>query len=240
MPLLENIFKCQIKVIPFNWFCFVFLAFSLSIEAQIDGQKKSGTIIPAIESKKDSLDSPLIKPSKPIVNKIGTSFNVPQVSKNLSLPKKEFSMFPNEVFGNPGELYVKQINKNIESLKLTPKEIEQRNGSTTNQFLGDFKSKAKFVNVIYRDHGYTDGDIIQVLINDDIIYPRVYLTGGYKGFKLDLQKGFNKIDFLALNQGESGPNTAEFQVIDDTGLIISHNQWNLATGVKATIIVVKE
>lgn len=168
-----------------------------------------------------------------------SGLTAPRISNNLELPKKEFSMF-GEKFGNPGELYEKRVNRNIQNIKLTKEEIEQRNGSTTDQFLGDFKSKAKFVNVVYRDHGYTDGDIIQVLVNDDIIHSRVYLTNGYKGFKLDLQPGFNKIDFLALNQGESGPNTAEFQVVDDKGNLVSHNQWNLATGVKATVIIVKE
>jgi hypothetical protein len=72
------------------------------------------------------------------------------------------------------------------------------------------------------------------------VQARVYLTGGFSGFKLDLKKGFNKIDFLALNQGESGPNTAEFRVVDDLGNLVSANRWNLATGVKATIIIVKE
>ena len=212
--------------------------FSLSVNAQIDNKKKS-VFIPAIESKKDSTDVTPLAPSKPIKNN-SFGMNSPKVSPNLELPKEEFSMFPKEQFGNPGELYKKQIDENLTGLKLTPEEIEQRNGSTTDQFLGDFKSNAKFVNVVYRDHGYTDGDVIQVLINDDVIHPRVYLTGGFKGFKLDLKSGFNKIDFLALNQGESGPNTAEFKVIDDAGNIVSHNQWNLATGVKATIIVVKE
>lgn len=219
---------------------FILLLFSLSAFSQIDNRKKSISI-PAVESKKDSADARKILPSKPInSNASKNPLNAPKISTNLNLPKKEFSMFPQEKFGNPGELYVKQVNKNIEDLKLTPKEIEQRNGSTTDQFLGDFKSGAKFVNVVYRDHGYTDGDIIQVLVNDDIIHARVYLTGGYKGFNLNLQKGINKIDFLALNQGESGPNTAEFQVVDDQGNLVSHNQWNLATGVKATIIIVKE
>lgn len=218
----------------------ILLLFSLSAFSQIDNKKKSISI-PAVESKKDSADTKKILPSKPINSNASTNpLNAPKISTNLNLPKKEFSMFPQEKFGNPGELYVKQVNKNIEDLKLTPKEIEQRNGSTTDQFLGDFKSGAKFVNVVYRDHGYTDGDIIQVLVNDDIIHARVYLTGGYKGFNLNLQKGINKIDFLALNQGESGPNTAEFQVVDDQGNLVSHNQWNLATGVKATIIIVKE
>ena len=84
--------------------------------------------------------------------------------------------------------------------KYFTKDKEAKKEYGRDQFLGDFKSKAKFVNVVYRDHGYTDGDIIQVLVNDDIIHSRVYLTNGYKGFKLDLQPGFNKIDFLALIQ----------------------------------------
>ncbi len=216
---------------------FICLAFSLSVASQIDNKKKSITI-PAVESKKDSVDKSIL-PKKPINNNTINGLSVPRLSGNFELPKKEFSMF-GEKFGNPGELYIKQVRKNIEHLKLSPDEVERRNGSTTDQFLGDFKSNAKFVNVVYRDHGYTDGDIIQVLVNDDIVYPRVYLTGGFKGFKLDLKPGFNKIDFLALNQGESGPNTAEFQVVDDEGNLVSHNQWNLATGVKATIIIVKD
>jgi hypothetical protein len=219
---------------------FFFTILWLSSFSQIDNTYTS-IAIPAIKSDKDSIDTKAVLPAKPLNDKINLpSYKAPQVSNNLNFPKKEFSMFPQEQFGNPGELYVKQINKNIADVKLSPEEIERRNGSTTDQFLGDFKSGAKFVNVVYRDHGYTDGDIIQVLVNDDIVHARVYLTGGYKGFKLDLQKGFNKIDFLALNQGESGPNTAEFQVVDDAGNLVSHNQWNLATGVKATIIIVKE
>lgn len=213
------------------------LTFScLGAFAQIDKEKKL-KIVPAEESKNDA-SSPSLSPSKPIDNT--PNINAPTVTRNLEFPKEEFSMFPKEKFGNPGELYEKQVNQNLDHLRLSKAEIEAKNGNTTDQYLGDFRSNAEFVNVIYRDHGYTDGDIIQVLVNDDIIHPRVYLSGGFKGFKLDLKKGFNKVDFLALNQGESGPNTAEFKVIDDKGLIVSHNQWNLATGVKATIIVIKD
>ncbi len=219
----------------------LFMTFTLSAFSQIDSRKKSISI-PAIESPKDSTDANFPLPQKPIIsnNNKFNALNKPKVYTNLNLPKKEFSMFPEEDFKNPGELYVKQISKNIEDLKLSPEEVEQRNGSTTDQFLGDFKSKAEFVNVVCRDHGYVDGDIIQVLVNDDVVQARIFLTGGFKGFKLDLQPGFNKIDFLALNQGSSGPNTAEFRVVDDAGNLVSANQWNLATGVKATIIVMKE
>jgi hypothetical protein len=44
----------------------------------------------------------------------------------------------------------------------------------------------------------------------------------------------------ALNQGTSGPNTAAFSVYDDSGNLITSNEWNLTTGIKATIVVVKE
>ncbi|WP_298238231.1 hypothetical protein [uncultured Algibacter sp.] len=222
-----------------HYFSFVtFLFLMLSASAQIDNKNKSISI-PAVESKKDSATSISITPSKPI-NSNTNNLALPRVSRNLELPKKEFSMFPKEEFGNPGELYADRIDKNLENLVIPPEEVERRNGSTTDQYFGDFRSNAEFVNVIYRDHGFTDGDVIQVRVNDDIIHARVYLTSGFKGFKLNLQKGFNKIDFLALNQGESGPNTAEFKVVDDQGMLVSHNQWNLATGVKATVIVVKE
>jgi len=215
------------------------LSFSLTTLAQIDNRNRS-IAIPAVESKKDSADVRAILPSKPIKPNTTLGMNTPKVAPSLDIPKKEFSMFSEEEFGNPGELYVKQINKNLDNVKLSEKEVALRNGSTTDQYFGDFKSTAKFINVVYRDHGHTDGDLIQVRVNDDVIHPRVYLTGSFKGFKLDLQKGFNKIDFVALNQGQSGPNTAEFRVVDDAGILVSHNQWNLATGVKATIIVVKE
>jgi hypothetical protein len=217
----------------------IFFTITLSLSAQIDNQKKS-TSIPAVESKKDTFDAPKIVPSSPVENNatFGT-LNVPKISTGVDMPKKEFSLF-SEKFGNPGELYQKQLDKNLANTKLTPQEVEQLNGSLTDQYFGDFKSNAKSVNIAYRDFGLVDGDLIQVLVNDDVVQSRVFLSGGFKGFKLDLQKGFNKIDFLALNQGESGPNTAEFQVVDDLGNLVSANRWNLATGVKATIILVKE
>jgi hypothetical protein len=209
---------------------------SVTVHAQIDSQKKS-TPIPAIESKKDTSNSNIILPSKPNENNSFSGLTVPKTNSDLNVPKKEFTMF-GEKFGNPGELYEKLVDKNLKSLE--PGERERNNGSTTDQYFGDFKSNAKFVNVIYRDHEYPDGDRIRVYLNDDVIHPNILLEQNFKGFKLDLKPGFNKIDFQALNQGESGPNTAQFQVIDDSGNVISSNMWNLATGVKATVIIVKE
>ena len=79
-----------------------------------------------------------------------------------------------------------------------------------------------------------------IMLNDKEVVSRVLLTENFKGISIDLVMGFNKIDFVALNQGTSGPNTAEVRVFDDEGKLVGANRWNLATGVKATYIIVKE
>ncbi|NJM79796.1 MAG: hypothetical protein HC854_09585 [Flavobacterium sp.] len=81
---------------------------------------------------------------------------------------------------------------------------------------------------------------MRILVNDEILIPDITLESTSKEFYLDLSKGFNKIEFLALNQGTSGPNTAAFRVYDDKGNIITSNEWNLTTGVKAKIVVVQD
>jgi hypothetical protein len=220
----------------FYFILLLLLAFTITVEAQIDSKNKS-TSIPAIKSKKDSTDTKTLLPSKPINNNTINGMSVPKTNTNINLPKKEFSMF-GEKFGNPGELYEKQFNKKNKAL-----EVELglgTKGSKTDQYFGDFKTKSKSIRVTYRDFGLEDGDYIRISVNDEILEYRVKLTNGNKSFKLELKKGFNKIDFLALNEGYALPNTAEFKVMDDQGDLISGNQWNLSTGVKATIIIVKE
>lgn len=106
--------------------------------------------------------------------------------------------------------------------------------------LGEIKTGAQFVSVKYRDHEYVDGDLIRVYVNADVVQSGVYLGGSFSGFTLTLEEGLNEIVFEALNQGSSGPNTAELHVYDDNGFIVSAKEWNLLTGNRATIRVFKE
>lgn len=108
------------------------------------------------------------------------------------------------------------------------------------QNLGAVSTGSQFVSVKYRDHEYVDGDLIRVYVNGDIVQASVYLSGSFAGFTLTLEEGENAIVFEALNQGSSGPNTAELHVYDDNGFIISAKEWNLLTGNRATIKVNKE
>jgi hypothetical protein len=109
-----------------------------------------------------------------------------------------------------------------------------------NQFLGQFESNAKYIKLVCRDHEYPDGDKVRILINDKVVISEILLESGSKEYYLDLSVGFNKIEFEALNQGSSGPNTAAFKVFDDKGILITSNEWNLTTGVKASIVIVNE
>lgn len=109
-----------------------------------------------------------------------------------------------------------------------------------NQALGEIVTDAHKLHVLYRDHQVVDGDYIRVLVNDEIVIYETMLEAHFKGLHLPLKVGVNKVDFLALNQGDSGPNTAELHVYDDDGKLVSKNEWNLLTGYKATVVIVKQ
>ena len=138
-----------------------------------------------------------------------------------------------ERFINSNDLYLSRLNR---------KETESNkniNKFKVDQFLGEIRNDGEYVNIILRDHEYPDGDLIKVEVNESVVMPAILLTEKAKGFKLDLKSGFNVVDFVALNQGSSGPNTAEIIVYDDQGKLVGTNRWNLATGVKATYIIYK-
>ena len=139
-----------------------------------------------------------------------------------------------EKFLDPGDYYLSKLNgKSLE-------ENKDPNKFKSNQFMGDYRIKGSKARIIFRDHEYPDGDRVRILHNDQVIQPNVLLVERFRGLNISLVKGFNKIDFIALNQGESGPNTAEVRVYDEVGNMTASNQWNLATGVRATYILVKE
>ncbi|MDG2193746.1 MAG: hypothetical protein P8K77_02600 [Polaribacter sp.] len=108
------------------------------------------------------------------------------------------------------------------------------------QNLGNFRSNSKYVSILCRDYQHPDGDRVTIYINDIPVIYNIVLRQAYQKFKIPLVTGVNKIAFKALNQGTSGPNTAGFKVYDDTGSIISSNEWNLATGAIATLLIVKD
>ncbi|AUC81495.1 hypothetical protein [Lacinutrix sp. Bg11-31] len=224
----------------FNLFFLFTFFLVLSTSAQIDSENMS-IIIPAEEVEDPKEDNELLvipeeKNSAEADKEAENEITLPKVEELPVAERKDFSMIKENKFRNPAELYQKQLKQ---ALKLRNDDERKHNGSEVTQFLGEYSTKAKRVNIIYRDHQAEDGDLIRVYVNGNIAQSRVLLQNHSKGFFLTLTPGDNIIEFEALNQGTSGPNTAEFQVLDDSGTPFITNQWNLATGVKATITVVK-
>ena len=126
--------------------------------------------------------------------------------------------------------------------KVGPKENNGKGSSERfgNQYLGDIKNNGEFVGILCRDHEYIDGDRVKIIVNGKVADPNILLTGAFKGVNVDLKKGFNRIDFVALNEGSSSPNTAQINVYDDKGQLIYSNKWLLSSGSKATFIITKE
>jgi hypothetical protein len=182
-----------------------------------------------VPTKSESKSNTITLPFKSILDKDDSYL------KRYSILKKdkgqESVLVEKNKFKNPGEDLKNKLNNQDKAIQ-----PEYR----SNQFLGEFKTKAKYVKIICRDHEYPDGDRVKLMLNDRTIIHEILLEATVKEYYIDITNGFNKLDFEALNQGTSGPNTAAFSVYDDSGNLITSNEWNLTTGIKATIVVVKE
>lgn len=176
----------------------------------------------------------LIPPSSSSLKKLDIGSKNPNyfsIKKNDDRNSSNQTSNQKETFLNPADIYLKKLKK---------EEKKKPNNYNKGEYLGDVSTGSAYVNILCRDFEYVDGDRVRISVNDSIIIYNLFLESKFAGFKLPLTKGFNKVDFTALNQGSSGPNTAELRVFDDSNQLISSNQWNLSTGATATFIVVKK
>ena len=211
-----NFFLNSIKSIRIN--LIFFLTISLVSYSQIENSKRKIELLPPASAAIKKLD---ITPTNP------NYFSLKKKEKSSTVKRLD----KKENFLNPGDIYLKKLNREKD---------KKPNDYNKGAYLGDVSTGSSYVNILCRDFEYVDGDRVRISVNDSIVIYNLYLESTFSGFKLPLSKGFNKIDFTALNQGSSGPNTAELRVYDDNNTMISSNQWNLSTGATATFIVVKQ
>lgn len=107
-------------------------------------------------------------------------------------------------------------------------------------FLGNIETRSNYVMIKCRDHEYVDGDRIRLMLNGSVIHPNIILNSSYYSVDIDLEDGYNNIDFIALNEGQSSPNTAQLVVLDQFGNEISNKSWLLSTGYKAKLVIFKK
>ena len=81
---------------------------------------------------------------------------------------------------------------------------------------------------------------IRLILNGSIIHPNILLSSMFFVVDVDLDEGYNNIDFIALNEGDSSPNTAQLLVLDEFGKELSNKKWAISTGYKAKLVVFKK
>jgi hypothetical protein len=107
-------------------------------------------------------------------------------------------------------------------------------------YLGDLKTSSRVIIIKCRDHEYVDGDRVKIMLNNAVIHPNLSLRGDFFTVDVDLKDGFNTISFIALNEGSSSPNTAQLKVYDQEGKLLTSKNWNITTGYKANLVILKE
>ena len=156
--------------------------------------------------------------------------------ESVSLLKKKednTSMMETEQFESPSKEYTDKMNRKSNDGVILEK-------YKSDSFLGQFKTGTKIISIACRDHEAPDGDVVRIWLNDKIVVDAILLDVDFKEIYLDLNEGINKIEIEAMNQGESGPNTAQFVIFDQNKGMITTNKWNLTTGVKAKLIILKD
>lgn len=215
----------------------VVFCFSIEGFSQIEAPVRTVKISPM--KKPDAPTKPTSEATTPAEIKYESSLNKTNDDKLLKgftlLPKKEEKgIMESEPIRNPSEMFTEKMNKKSKG----DGEILERYKSDT--FLGAFKSGTKIIKIACRDHEYPDGDLVRIWLNEKIAVDAMLLEADFKEVYLDLEEGINKIEIEALNQGESGPNTAQFVILDAKGKAIANNKWNLTTGVKAKMVITKQ
>lgn len=204
------------------------LIFSISIaNSQIETAQESLTIKAAELAKKNDNSSNLLKlsPVKGLTNKnVKISMGIPPID---GFAKKEQGIEIKRDVVDPTWDIKQQFSEN------------QKNSSKYSKdfYLGDIKTKSKFIRIVCRDHEYEDGDRIKLVLNNIVIHPNIALRNSGYTIDIKLKEGLNTIEFFALNEGTASPNTAELKVYDENSIIIGSGQWLLTTGYKARLIV---
>jgi hypothetical protein len=210
------------------YFLLTFICFSvLQSVAQFDGGRNPVNIPPANFPKMPSI-TPEKKPSifdiKPKSEVVENPWDKPK--------EREFNQQQN--FLNPADRFTKKMNNSLKGEGNGDYKIFRRN-----QYFGDFKTDSEFIQVSLRDPQAIDGDYVKITLDGVVIYESIYLNANFKTLDIPLKKGFNRIEFVALNEGSSYPNTGAF-LIKNKGQTIYQEEWNLSTGFTASFLIIRE
>ena len=145
-------------------------------------------------------------PNKPI---LGIMNNENSIEDFSFLNKKEEtnkSLFAKEKYLDTSAPYLKRLRK---------REEDNANlGYLGDTYLGDVNTISNKAIIVCRDFEYEDGDRVEILLNDEVIIPNLYLKNQFFVMQIDLKPGFN---ILELHLG--------FENEELKAMMIDHPDW---------------
>jgi hypothetical protein len=213
-------------------FAFLFLVLiSFKGFSQFESPKKKINIAPVSNPKRvtsptssKSITYPSIFDKK---DKLEESVSILKIK-----PEEEKSIFEKEQFASPAKVYTDKMNKQVTDGKIY-------DYYKKDYLLATYKCSTTIAKFALKDFGDPDGDVVRIWLNDEIVINAITLESGYKEIELNLRNGQNLLVIEALNEGIVSPNTAQFSIFNDKGVMIGNNLSGLLTNVKATIIINK-
>ena len=231
--LLKNSFPLHLKKFIF----FMIFLITNHLFGQIDNNKVIETDAFTYQPKEESKDKQLTFSELNSLQNKGETITLfgtfDEISKNFptyGVISKKIQRRMNDNSRQDKDVMVKKFwnGKDMSNVKIQTK-LE----------LGRLETETNKIRIECRDHSYVDGDRVRLSLNERVVRSNIILQAGFYMIDIDLKEGFNRIDIEALNQGTSGPNTAEFRVFDGNGNLLTSNEWNILTGYVATLIVTK-
>ncbi|WP_396212390.1 hypothetical protein [Flavobacterium sp.] len=215
----------------FSAFFFLILI-CVSSYAQVEFSNKSFSIPPSIKDDGKKISAPATPKKNPFSNPAPVSPTKKIENLNpLSMTKKN-------QFVNPGESIVEDLNKKIAIGEGDPN-IDY-GAYRKDEYFGDFVTKGEFITINLRDNQMVDGDMLSLYVNGKLEAPQIMLESNLQKFIINLQMGFNTIEFVTLNEGLYYPNTTQYLVIDYQDVLKKNVVFSQAKGFKAKLIVIRE
>ena len=210
----------------------LFLSISFLSVYQLSAQLDNNST----KKEKGSIKAIVLNSSKEVKKANSIDLNTSDGFKNAyNIEKeKEKKKQEEEKFNNKGILTRTQLNE------LRTKEMYgRRTIEKVDSYQGNFLTMSKDVTISFRDFGAIDGDKIAIYVNGSLVVEKAALIHHYRSYQIELRKGNNTIEIVALNQGSLGANTAQYKLVNATGVKIASKYWFLATGAKATFDVTR-
>ena len=210
----------------------------LKIKAPLNTAPVPKKVTPSATAEAPVIKAPDIFKKPDAVMPLGSKYQIGET--------KSFSMEQTNDFINPGDRVRDKLNESI-SKSLIANGLKEDDSyiRKTDVDFGVIRTKSNYLIVRIRDYGAIDGDLVKASVIYDykptVLTNSLLLGPGFDDIRVNLNDGLNYLELEALNRGNLGGNTGNFEIYDQEGKMLISNYWdNIDKGVKSKFTFIKE